>query len=91
MNHASFFSRRRPIPPDGPTQSAMVVEVDNIVEGGGERHRALLQELGGIITCGKVVNLQERETTYAGKSVRQLPDYSFTLHMDEYMCIYIYI
>ncbi|CAE7871011.1 unnamed protein product, partial [Symbiodinium sp. KB8] len=63
----------------------MVIEVDDIIEGGDERHRQLMTELEGEVTFGKIVNLQEKESSYAGKSLKQLPDFSFESHMDEYI------
>ena len=68
-----------------PTQGVMVIEVDDIIEGGDERHRQLMTELEGEVTFGKIVNLQEKESSYAGKSLKQLPDFSFESHMDEYI------
>ena len=71
--------------PSEPTRGLMVIEVDDVIEGGDEKHRALVKQLEGIITFGKIINLQEQETTYAGKSIRQMPDFSFTMHMEEYI------
>ena len=71
--------------PSEPTRGLMVIEVDDVIEGGDEKHRSLVKQLEGIITFGKIINLQEQETTYAGKSIRQMPDFSFTLHMEEYI------
>ena len=34
---------------------------------------------------GKVANLQEAETTYAGNNIRQLSDFSFVVHMEQYI------
>ena len=70
---------------DSSTQGVMVIEVDDIIEGGDERHRQLMDTLEGEVTFGKVVNLQEKESSCAGKSLKQLADFSFESHMDEYV------
>ena len=71
--------------PQQPTQGLLVVEVDDVIEGGDERHRKLMNTLESEITFGKVINLQQSETSYAGKSIKQLEDFSFVMHMDEYI------
>ncbi|CAE7497850.1 MOD1, partial [Symbiodinium microadriaticum] len=37
------------------------------------------------ITFGKVEDLQESETSYAGKMIKQNDDFSFTIHMEPYI------
>eukprot|EP00439_Symbiodinium_sp_Y106_P050867 s3255_g6.t1 len=63
----------------------LVIEVDDVIEGGDQRHRALMADLEGSITFGKAVNLQQQESSYAGKTLKQLPDFGFEIHMDEYI------
>eukprot|EP00439_Symbiodinium_sp_Y106_P061983 s82_g9.t1 len=71
--------------PSQSTQGVLVIEVDDVIEGGDQRHRALMADLEGSITFGKAVNLQQQESSYAGKTLKQLPDFGFEIHMDEYI------
>ncbi|CAE7561146.1 unnamed protein product, partial [Symbiodinium sp. CCMP2456] len=71
--------------PTSATRGALVVEVDDVVECGDDRHRECVSELEKTIKFGKSINVQETETMYAGRSLKQLPDYSFELHMEQYV------
>eukprot|EP00435_Cladocopium_sp_Y103_P023371 s61_g5.t1 len=61
-----------------PTLGFMVLEVDDILEAGGEEHRALMKQLEAKLRFGKIVNLQESEggSGYAGRRIKQHPDFS---------------
>ena len=52
--------------PSQSTQGVLVIEVDDVIEGGDQRHRALMADLEGSITFGKAVNLQQQESSYEG-------------------------
>ncbi|CAE7161128.1 unnamed protein product, partial [Symbiodinium necroappetens] len=71
--------------PASATRGALVIEVDDVVECGDDRHRECVSELEKTIKFGKSINVQETETMYAGRSLKQLPDYSFELHMEQYV------
>ena len=67
----------------------MILEVDDILEAGDEVHRKKMLELEKKLTFGKVVLLQEMMagTGYAGRRIRQLPDFSFECTMNGYVAI----
>ncbi|CAE7473706.1 GIP, partial [Symbiodinium necroappetens] len=74
--------------PGDPTEGVSVVEVDDLVEAGSQKHRDKLAALEKEIRFGKITNLleaSEQESTYAGRTLRQLQDYSFVTHMEEYV------
>ena len=74
--------------PGEPTEGVLVIEVDDLVEAGSAKHRDKMKALEGELTFGKVVHLREaseQESTYAGRTLRQLKDYSFEMHMEEYI------
>ncbi|CAE7228874.1 pol [Symbiodinium sp. CCMP2592] len=71
--------------PNQSTQGVLVIEVDDVIEGGDQHHRQQMASLEDSITFGKAINLQEKESSYAGKSLKQLPDFGFEIHMDEYI------
>lgn len=58
------------------TEGIMVLEVDDILEAGGPRHRAKMDELEKKLRFGKVVVLQDTPpegTGYAGNATRSSP------------------
>ena len=69
------------------TEGIMVLEVDDILEAGGPRHRAKMDELEKKLRFGKVVVLQDtpQGTGYAGRRLKQLADYSFEYSMTDYV------
>ncbi|CAE7807940.1 unnamed protein product [Symbiodinium sp. CCMP2592] len=74
--------------PGSPTEGVIVIEVDDLIEAGGSSHRKKFEALEKEITFGKVVRLldaKEADSTYAGRTLRQLPDYSFELNIEEYV------
>ena len=74
--------------PASKTRGVLVIEVDDVVECGDEYHRACVDELEKTIKfgkSGKSVNAQECETMYAGRSLKQLKDFSFEMHMEQYV------
>ncbi|CAE7305094.1 unnamed protein product, partial [Symbiodinium sp. KB8] len=74
--------------PGDPTEGVIVIEVDDLVEAGSQKHRDKLAVLEKEIRFGKITNLleaSEQESTYAGRTLRQLQDHSFVTHMEEYI------
>eukprot|EP00435_Cladocopium_sp_Y103_P028601 s1454_g7.t1 len=69
------------------TRGILVLEVDDILEAGDETHRQKMSELEARLRFGKVVDLQKAEggSGYAGRRLRQLPDFSFTFTMNDYV------
>lgn len=69
------------------TEGFLVIEVDDIAEAGNARHQAKMDELEKRLKFGKVENLfgDPEGSMYAGRRIRQLTDYSFEHHMDEYI------
>ena len=65
----------------------MLVEVDDIFDGGNAVHRKNMEQFFGKSKCGKRKNLFElgpEGTLISGTRIRQNKDYSFTWHMNEY-------
>ena len=73
--------------PDALTSGFLVVEVDDILEAGDERHQRKMTWLTNKLCFGKSVQLREEATgtAYAGRRIRQMKDYSFELCMDDYV------
>ena len=73
--------------PNIKTDGIMVLEVDDILEAGGPRHRAKMDELEKKLRFGKVVVLQDtpQGTGYAGRRLKQLKDFSFEYSMTDYV------
>ena len=69
------------------TEGIMVLEVDDILEAGNERHREKMALLEKKLRFGKVVKLQEADagSGYAGRRLQQLPDFSFEFTMNDYV------
>ncbi|CAJ1446793.1 unnamed protein product, partial [Effrenium voratum] len=65
----------------------IVVEVDDILESGNERHRNKMARLEKKLRFGKVINLREHPegTGYAGRRIMQGPDGSFQYTMADYI------
>lgn len=70
-----------------PTRGIMVIEVDDILEAGDEVHRQKMQWLENKLRFGKVENLQTNVegSGYAGRRLKQNPDFSFEYHMTDYI------
>ena len=68
--------------PGHPTEGIIVVEVDDILESGNERHRNKMAWLEKKLRFGKIINLREHPegTGYAGRRIMQGPDGSFSVH-----------
>ena len=65
----------------------LLIEVDDILEGGNEEHRARMKKFYQKYKCGKskrIVDLKEEGTRISGIRVKQNPDYTFTWDMNEY-------
>ena len=79
-----------PDPKDAPGETQrtcgfMVLEVDDVAEAGNQVHQARMKKLEEILKFGKVESLMtENGSSYAGRQLRQLADFSFTICMDEY-------
>ena len=68
------------------SQGFTVLTVDDIAEGGSELHMQRMKQLEGLLTFGKISELQTPEgSTYAGRHLRQMEDFSFQSHMDEFI------
>ena len=71
-----------------PTQGILVLEVDDMLEAGNETHRQKMKILEQKLRFGKIVELMEMKAEgsgYAGRRLRQLPDYSFEIDMSDYV------
>ena len=72
--------------PEALTEGYMVIEVDDIIEAGGKRHEALMKRMQERLNFGKIDELYGTlGTSYAGRHLKQLPDYSFESHMEEFL------
>ncbi|CAK8993884.1 unnamed protein product [Durusdinium trenchii] len=72
--------------PEALTEGYMVIEVDDIIEAGGKRHEALMKRMEERLNFGKIDELYGTSgTSYAGRHLKQLPDYSFESHMEEFL------
>ncbi|CAJ1399663.1 unnamed protein product [Effrenium voratum] len=73
--------------PGHPTEGIIVVEVDDILESGNERHRNKMAWLEKKLRFGKIINLREHPegTGYAGRRIMQGPDGSFQYTMADYI------
>jgi len=70
-----------------PTEGILIIEVDDILESGGEIHQRKMKLLQERLRFGKAVELREEAagTAYAGRRIKQLEDYSFQYSMDDYV------
>ena len=69
-------------------QGIVLVEVDDILEGGNAVHRKNMDKFFAKYKCGKRKNMRElgqEGTLISGIRMRQNKDYSFTWHMNEYV------
>ena len=73
--------------PGHPTEGIIVVEVDDILESGNERHRNKMARLEKKLRFGKIINLREHPegTGFAGRRIMQGPDGSFQYTMADYI------
>eukprot|EP00435_Cladocopium_sp_Y103_P020466 s1075_g5.t1 len=72
--------------PNALSEGFIVIEVDDIAEAGSEEHMKRMRELEATLKFGKVEDLQtDQGTNYAGRFLRQLPDFSFESNMDEFI------
>ena len=72
--------------PGSPSEGFIVIEVDDIAEAGGAEHVKRMKKLEAMLRFGKVEDLQsEQGTNYAGRFLRQLPDFSFESNMGEFI------
>ncbi|CAE7938278.1 GIP, partial [Symbiodinium necroappetens] len=69
------------------TQGIIVIEVDDLLEAGGPRHRQLMERLENKVKFGKIQCLREQPegTSYAGRRVYQDKDWGFRYTMDDYI------
>ena len=69
------------------TQGIIVVEVDDLLEAGGPRHRQLMERLENKVRFGKIQCLRDQPdgTSYAGRRVFQDKDWGFRYTMDDYI------
>ena len=73
--------------PDAKTQGIIVVEVDDVLECGGELHQQKMRTLEAKLRFGKAVDLKNEPegTAYAGRRIKQLSDFSYEYSMDDYV------
>jgi len=65
----------------------ILIEVDDLLEGGSPRHRKLMEKFYTKYKCGKkkrLVDLKAEGTLISGIRVHQHQDFSFTWNMNEY-------
>ena len=69
------------------TCGVTVIEVDDLLEAGTEVHRKNMKWLETKLRFGKVIELlnSKEGTGYAGRRIRQLPDFSYVYSMDDYV------
>ncbi|CAE6964999.1 GIP [Symbiodinium sp. CCMP2592] len=69
------------------TQGIIVIEVDDVLEAGGERHREKMKALESRFRFGKVTSLLDTASGsgYAGRRLKQSPDFSFSYSMSDYV------
>ena len=80
------------LPPKDPqlnqNSGAVLIEVDDILEGGDEYHQACMNKNYDKYLCGKPKNLQslgDEGTLISGIRVMQRRDFSFSWHMNDYI------
>ena len=73
--------------PEAKTEGIIVIEVDDLFEAGGERHRRNMEWLAGKLRFGKSVNLQQevQGTGYAGRRIWQRKNFGYQISMDDYV------
>ena len=57
----------------------LIVEVDDIIEAGTDARRIKMDQMA------KVEDLSVNASSYAGRKIRQMGDFSFQVHMEEYV------
>ena len=69
------------------TQGILVIEIDDVLEAGGEEHAKRMQWLEDRLRFGKAVVLQDEPsaTAYAGRRIQQMADFSYVYSMDDYV------
>ena len=69
------------------TQGIIVVEVDDLLEAGGPRHRQLMEKLENKVRFGKIQCLRDQPegTSYAGRRIYQDQNWGFRYTMDDYI------
>ena len=69
------------------TQGIIGVEIDDLLEAGSERHRAKMLQLEKRCKFGKITDLMDAGdgSGYAGRRLRQRPDFSFLYSMNDYV------
>ena len=68
-------------------EGIILIEVDDVLEGGKARHKKLMEQFYRQYTFGKrkrIMDEGDTGTLISGRRVRQLSDYSFLWDMDDY-------
>ena len=68
-------------------EGIILIEVDDVLEGGNARHKKLMEQFYRQYTFGKrkrIMDEGDTGTLISGRRVRQLKDYSFVWDMDDY-------
>ena len=64
----------------------VLLDVDDFVQGGNERHCALMEQLRTRFRFGKWRSIYEGHGEYLGRTVRQLSNHEIRVDMERYVC-----
>ena len=64
----------------------VLLDVDDFVQGGNDRHQLLMEELRGRFRFGKWREVYNHFGEYLGRTVRQLADFEIRVGMERYIC-----
>jgi len=67
-------------------EGVIVLEVDDMLEAGDERHQHIMKEIGNDLKFGKAEELMLPDgVLFAGRRIKQLKDFSFQIDMSSYV------
>ena len=78
--------RRRPLVLAGVVPVLVLLDVDDFVQGGNERHSGLMEQLRMRFRFGKWRSIYEGHGEYLGRTVRQLSNHEIRVDMERYVC-----
>eukprot|EP00439_Symbiodinium_sp_Y106_P072909 s1629_g13.t1 len=64
----------------------VLLDVDDFVQNGNDRHQLLMEELRGRFRFGKWREVYNHFGEYLGRTVRQLADFEIRVDMERYIC-----
>ena len=73
---------------DETSEGQLLLDVDDVIEGGKETHRKTMEGFYDKYRCGKAVDFKsagQEGTRFTGRRVVQHPDFRITVSMDEYV------